>query len=461
MKIEVEEHRRLLKRYDRSGPRYTSYPTALHFHEGFDHVSYEARLAEANRQGADKPWSVYLHLPFCQKRCLFCACNVIISPRKQAVVSYLDEIAREIDLVAAHIPNRRRISQLHLGGGTPTYFAPDELGRLLDHLLERFELEPGAEASVEVDPRVTTVEHLEVLVARGFNRVSLGVQDFDADVQEAVGRQQPLEQTRSLVEACRRLELESINFDLIYGLPHQTPQSFARTLELALEMAPTRLAIYGFAYVPWMKGHQKKLNNGALPQRDARFELLATARATLAQAGYVDIGMDHFALPEDELAVAQRQGRLWRNFMGYTVCKAPDMLGFGISAIGDVQGAFVQNVRKLSTYRKALAEGRLPVERGYALNEDDKLRQSVIRELMCHGRIDKAQIEQIFDIDFDHTFANELKALQKDAQAGLVTLKRQKVEATELGRLFVRNLAMPFDRHLNVAQGAERYSRTV
>ncbi len=452
--------RALLERYDKSGPRYTSYPTALHFHEGFGPQDYARHLAAAAQR--PDPWAVYVHLPFCRQRCLFCACNVIISPRKAQVADYLDDLRREVAMVAALIPGRRGVSQLHLGGGTPTFFSPEELAGVIDDLLGHFELEPGAEFSVEVDPRVTREAHLEALVARGLNRISLGVQDLDAEVQQAVNRTQSAEQLAALMRASRDLGIGSVNLDLIYGLPRQTPESFARTLDQIVELAPDRLAVYGFAFVPWMKGHQKKLDEAELPDRGLRFELLALARARLAEAGYVDVGMDHFARPEDELALAQRQGRLWRNFMGYTVCRAPDMLGFGISAIGDVQDAFVQNTTKLSRYREAVRAGLLPVERGYALQGDDKLRQVIIRELMCHGLVDKARVEADFAIDFDATFSQEIADLRPEVEEGLVELTDAHIRATDLGRLFLRNLAMPFDRTLSRDPSAgPRYSRTV
>lgn len=451
----------LLARYDRPGPRYTSYPTAVQFTERFDGDDYARHLARAN--AVDAPLSLYLHLPFCERRCLFCACNTIVSPRKQAVSSYLEELDEEIGMVAAHLPDRRQVEQLHLGGGTPTYFAPHELAWLMERIRERFDVAEGAELSVEVDPRVTTPEHINTLVECGFTRLSIGVQDLDPTVQEAIARVQSLEQIRDLMTLARARGIRSINVDLIYGLPHQTVETFRDTVEAVIALGADRLAIYSFAYVPWIKGHQKKLDAATLPGRDLRFELQALARCALTDAGYIDIGMDHFARPDDELAVAQREGTLGRNFMGYTVSRAPDLIGFGISAIGYVQGAFVQNTRKLSTYRRALERGEMPVERGYALNGDDMIRQQVIQELMCNFCVDKTRTSATFSIDFDDYFADALRQLEPEVEAGMITIDADALKVTPRGRLFIRNLAMAFDRYLKPREAQARpvYSQTV
>lgn len=454
------QHEDLVRRFDRPGPRYTSYPTAVHFSEDFGPDEYEAALRRAN--GVSDPWSVYVHLPFCAARCLFCACTTVISPDASKVVGYLDELSDEIDRVAALLPNRRDVSQLHLGGGTPTYFKPRLIATLLDHLLSRFPLVDGAEFSVEVDPRVTTSEHIEVFARRGMNRISLGVQDTNPKVQRSVKRVQPMGRVVSCVNRARSAGAKSVNVDLIYGLPHQTPASFRETvLEVMDGIAPDRLAVYGFAYVPWLKGHQKKLDSDALPGPDARLALQNVAREVLTEAGYIDIGMDHYALPDDELAVAQRQGRLWRNFMGYTTQHSADMLGLGLSAIGYVGNAFVQNTRKLSDWRKLIAGGGLAAERGIRLSDDDLLRQHVIQELMCNFQVNKSAVERRFDVGaFDDFFADARLALRDAEEAGLLVWDDEAVRATEVGKLFVRNLAMPFDRYLKT-ETRTRYSQTV
>jgi oxygen-independent coproporphyrinogen-3 oxidase len=449
------------QRYDRPGPRYTSYPTAVEFHDGFGAGDYARALQRA--ADVDAPLSLYLHLPFCQERCLYCACNVVITPHAYVAEPYLDYLEREMDLVASQLGSRRPVAQLHLGGGTPTYFTPAQLRDVMARLNRRFTFAPGAEKALEVDPRVTTREHLEVLAEEGFNRLSLGVQDFDPTVQKAVNRVQSVEQTRELMDAARELGFGSLNVDLIYGLPHQSPASFARTVRQVIELRPGRLAVYSFALVPWLKHHQKELPKEAMPGGRTKLELLLTARDLLGEAGYVDIGMDHFALPDDELATSQRDGTLWRNFMGYTTVRAPDLVGLGISAIGSVGGTFAQNEKKLTRYYRALDEGRLPVERGYALSDDDLLRQHVIREWMCQFRIDVADVERRFGIDFARTFTEELATLRSEfVPEGLVRLAEDAIEAEPLGRLFPRNVAMVFDAHLRArTDGGPMFSRTV
>jgi len=454
--------RDLLGRYDRPGPRYTSYPTAVEFAPIRPGI-YESRLEEANR-AADAPLSLYLHLPFCDHRCLFCGCHVIISPHKEKAAPYLELLKREVDLVAARLPDRRKVSQLHFGGGTPTYFTPGQLADLLEHLLERFEPQPGAELAVEVDPRVTTAEHIDTLARFGFNRISLGVQDLTPEVQEAVERIQSLEMTRAIVDRARDKGYGGVNVDLIYGLPHQTPETFEKTVEAVIAMGADRAAVYSFAFVPWMKAHMKKMGDGVLPDRDTKFDLFATARARFLAAGYEAIGMDHFAKPGDELAKARREGRLRRNFMGYCVVPAPDMIGLGISAIGDVREAYIQNAKKLSDYRNAIEEDRLPAEKELCRSGEDELRRQVIHELMCNFKIDIPPVERDHGIDFAEHFAEDLRRLRDHEKEGLVRITPERIEATPVGELFVRNLAMCFDvywREKHENSGESIFSRTV
>lgn len=455
----------LLARYDRPGPRYTSYPTAVEFHTGIGDAAYIERLALADAR-ATEPLSVYVHLPFCEARCSYCGCNVVITKHRDVAERYLDYLDREIDLLASHFKQRRRISQLHWGGGTPTYFSAEQLARVFDRFRRHFTFTAKAEIAVEIDPRVTTEEHLSVLRGLGFNRLSMGVQDFDPRVQEAVNRVQSYEMTRGLVEKSRRLGFASINLDLIYGLPYQTTSSFARTLDLVLTLRPDRVAAYSFAFVPWMKAHMKHLPEDSLPKADEKLDLLALTQAAFTGAGYRQIGMDHFALPEDELAKALDQRELHRNFMGYTVQNARDMVALGVSGIGDVQGAFIQNAKKLSDYYSALDDGRFPIERGYALDDDDQVRRHVITELMCNGRLDIAAVERRFSVVFADYFAAELRELRGAGSAeadGLVEIGPSALEVTAIGRMFVRNVCMVFDRYLRARTAGPQpvFSRTV
>jgi oxygen-independent coproporphyrinogen-3 oxidase len=387
---------------------------------------------------------------------------VVISPNKAVAEPYHEAVQREIELVTPLLGERRSVNQFHFGGGTPTYYRPEQLSHLVSAFQRRFEFLPGAELALEADPRVTSRDHLLVLSDKGFNRLSLGVQDFDPAVQEAVNRVQTFSETEDLVDAAREYGYQSVNIDLIYGLPYQTPDSFAQTLRQVISLRPDRLAVYSFALVPWMKHHQKNLPAEALPEGTAKLELIVTARDHLLAAGYVDIGMDHFALPDDELSVAQRQGRLWRNFMGYTTSRAPDLIGFGLSAIGNVGAAYAQNERKLSRYQDALKAGRLPVERGFILSGDDQVRQHVIREWMCNFQVDKSEVEGQFDIEFDSYFANELRELEPYQDEGFLRITEDELRAEPLGKLFPRNVAMVFDAYLKAKnESGKTFSRTI
>jgi oxygen-independent coproporphyrinogen-3 oxidase len=455
----------LRARYDRPGPRYTSYPTAVEFHDGVGSAHYARRLAAADAR-PDEPLSIYMHLPFCEERCAYCGCFVVITRHREVTDRYLEYLEREIDLVAAHLPHRRRVSQLHWGGGTPTYYTPDRLERLFRRLTRHFRVTPDAELGVEIDPRVTSAAHLDALASLGFNRLSMGVQDFAPEVQEAVNRIQSVDQTRALIDHARALGFRSINVDLIYGLPRQTLDGFTRTLAAVVAMRPERVAVYSFAYVPWMKAHMKHLADEALPGPDLKLALLAAAQRAFGDAGYAPIGMDHFALPDDELARAAATRTLHRNFMGYTVQSARDMVALGLSGIGDVQGGFVQNTKKLPDYYAALDDGRFPIERGYELDDDDHLRRHVITALMCNGFLDIREAETRFGIDFGAYFAEALAALRGPGAPegdGLVVLAEDAITVTPLGRTFVRNVCMPFDRYLQARLTGQTpvFSRTV
>ncbi len=460
----VEVSAELLARYDRPGPRYTSYPTAVDFHDGFGPDDYAACLTDAAARPQD-PLSLYVHLPFCQNRCSFCACHVMIASSDSLPDNYLRHLVAEARDTADRLGERRVLQQYHWGGGTPTFHPPDVLANLHGQLVSAFELEPDAEVALEVDPRITTEEHLSVLREVGFNRISMGVQDVDAVVQDLIGRHQTWEQTATLHEAARRLGYQSINMDLIYGLPGQDEQTFARSLESVIGLRPDRLAVYSFALVPWMRPHQKRIDQDKLPDRDVKFGLLSLAIDELTGAGYEQIGMDHFALQTDELAIAHRERTLSRNFMGYTTKRGTEIVGLGTSAISDVGGSYAQNHRRLASYFGAVDSGELPTERGITLDFDDRLRRYVITELMCNGRLVAQEIDDQFGITVVDEFSAELSELEGPGglvEAGLVEINGGNIEATPIGRTFIRNVAMVFDARLRkTAPGGPVFSRTV
>ncbi|MDF1595310.1 MAG: oxygen-independent coproporphyrinogen III oxidase [Acidimicrobiia bacterium] len=454
----------LLARYDRPGPRYTSYPTAVEFTESFGPDAYAGRLRDAARD-AGGPLSLYVHLPFCDARCSFCGCHVVIARRDSVSNVYLQRLIEEAAIVADHLGERRSVVQYHWGGGTPTYYSAHDLSTLHKTLLLHFTIAPDAEVALEVDPRVTTPEHLLMLRELGFNRLSLGVQDLDPTVQEMIGRNQTWEETRTLYDEARRLGFDSINIDLIYGLPGQTLDTMGDTLEKTLEMRPDRLAVYSFAYVPWVKPNQKRIDKATLPDRDAKFALLAQVSETLVGGGYRAIGMDHFALPDDELSIAMGNGSLSRNFMGYTTKRGTEMVALGTSGISDVAGAYAQNHKRLNSYYQAIEAGELPVERGVTLSDDDRIRRHVITELMCNSHLSFPDVEELFSIDFHEYFAKELAVITGpggSVEEGMATVADDHITATELGRVFIRNVAMAFDVYLkNVKRDKPVFSRTV
>ena len=454
----------LLARHDRPGPRYTSYPTAVEFADDFGPESYAERLRIAGRD-AEGPLSLYVHLPFCDARCSFCGCHVVIARRESVSHVYLQRLIDEAAIVAEHLGERRTLVQYHWGGGTPTYYSADDLAKLHHALLKHFTLAPDAEVALEVDPRVTTPAHLEMLRNLGFNRLSLGVQDLDPTVQEMIGRNQTWEETKSLYDEARRLGFESINIDLIYGLPGQNLATMGATLDRTIEMLPDRLAVYSFAYVPWVKPNQKRIDQSTLPDRDAKFALLAQVSDRLVGGGYRAIGMDHFALPDDELSVAMDTGSLSRNFMGYTTKRGTEMVALGSSGISDVAGAYSQNHKRLNSYYQSIEAGELPIERGVALSDDDKIRRHVITELMCNSYLSFSDVERRFGIDFNAYFSEELASMTGPGGAvdeGMASVAADHITATELGTVFIRNVAMTFDVYLKKVQRDKPvFSRTV
>jgi oxygen-independent coproporphyrinogen-3 oxidase len=449
-----------LARYNRPGPRYTSYPTAPVWNDSFGPDDLERVHEEAER--ARSPVSLYMHIPFCESLCLFCACNVIIQKDKRVAPPYLAILKQEMERVSRSVSNEREVVQFHWGGGTPTYLAPDQIEDLFGAVRARFTFAADAEIGIEVDPRVTSREHLETLRRLGFNRLSMGIQDFHPEVQKAIHRIQPFELTRDLLSAARDLGFDSINVDLIYGLPYQTPDRFAHTVDQIVELAPDRVALFSYAHVPWLKKQQGSFA-AHLPEGMQKFEIFRTGLLKFLEAGYLYIGMDHFAKPGDELAISQQKRTLHRNFQGYTTKAGADLYGMGVTAISGIQNAYAQNHRELTSWEKAVAERGIATMRGYRLSEDDRLRRSVISRLLCHTVVVKDEIAREFGVDFDEYFANELHCLEPSREDGLILLERDQIRSTWLGRIFIRNLAMVFDPYLEKQQLAAKplFSKTL
>lgn len=448
----------LLKRHQGSGPRYTSYPTADRFHTGFREADYRAALSEQARD-PELAWSLYVHVPFCDTVCFYCACNKIATKNYARAESYVGYLGRELALVARATPGRRRLGQIHFGGGTPTFLRPPEWRTLWRDIERYFSIAADAEISVEIDPRRVSAETIDCLFDVGVNRVSIGVQDFDPDVQRAVNRIQSMEQTAQMIEHARRRGCKSVNIDLIYGLPLQTTEGFGRTLDAVTSIAPERIALYHYAHLPSVFVPQRRIKEEELPSSETKMEIFALAMTRLAQAGYVYIGMDHFARPDDELAVAQREGRLHRNFQGYSTRADLDLIAVGVSAIGKVGATYAQNEKGLEAYYAAIDEGHLPIARGYALDADDLIRREVIQLLMCHGAIDKSEFARRHAVAFDSYFAEEAEALRELAQDKLIEISAQRIGVTPAGRLLLRRIAMVFDKHLRQGQTQARYSK--
>ncbi|MCI4441220.1 oxygen-independent coproporphyrinogen III oxidase [Tibeticola sp.] len=452
----------LLARYDIPGPRYTSYPTADRFVEAFGPEEY-GRFLDQRRDGvaATAPLSLYVHIPFCESLCYYCACNKIITRHHERAQPYLRYLSREVDLHLQHIGPGQAVSQLHLGGGSPTFLSDAELAELMQMLRRAFKLVPGGEYSIEIDPRTVDAARLEQIAALGFNRISFGVQDFDPEVQKAVHRVQPYEQVAALMEAARRIGFESVNVDLIYGLPRQTPESFERTLEQVVQIQPDRIALYAYAHLPERFKPQRRIHSAELPPAADKVLMLARSLDAFTDAGYVYIGMDHFARPNDALAVAKRQGRLHRNFQGYSTQPDCDLIALGVSAIGRVGASYSQNAKTLEEYCDHLDHGRFPVVRGLALSRDDLLRRSVIMAIMCQGEVLFESVELAHLIDFRSYFSAELEALKRLEEQGLVRLTNDSLVVTPQGWFFVRAVAMVFDRYLQADQNRARFSKII
>ncbi len=453
----------LLTRFDVPGPRYTSYPTADRFVEAFGEADYLQALDQRKNSAIGKatPLSLYVHIPFCESLCYYCACNKIITKHKDRAEIYLRYLTREVELHAAHLGTGQSVRQLHLGGGTPTFLSDDELRELMHMLRRHFEFVPGGEYSVEVDPRTVDEKRLAVLAELGFNRLSFGVQDFDPAVQKAVHRVQPAQQVFDLVAAARRLGFESVNVDLIYGLPLQTPESFERTLAQVNELRPDRIALYAYAHLPERFKPQRRIHAAELPSGGAKVAMLSRSLDAFTDAGYVYIGMDHFALPDDALAVAKRQGRLHRNFQGYSTQADCDLIALGVSSIGRVGATYSQNAKTMEEYCDLLDQGHLPVVRGLALTRDDLIRRAVIMALMCQGQLQFESINLAWLVDFKKYFAAELTQLEDMQAQGLVQLSDTGIQVTGMGWFFVRGVAMMFDRYLQADRNRTRFSKII
>jgi len=446
--------------YNRPGPRYTSYPTAPVWTDSFGPKEFEGAIDDAN--GKRSPVSLYMHLPFCESLCLFCACNVVIRKDKSVTPPYLSTLKKEINRMAEGISRERQVIQFHWGGGTPTYLSPEQIEDLFTYTRERFTFAPDAEIGIEVDPRVTTRAHMETVRKMGFNRLSMGIQDFKEDVQKAVHRIQSYEVTRDLIATARELGFDSINVDLIYGLPYQTADSFAHTIEQIVGLSPDRIAMFSYAHVPWLKKQQGSFV-AHLPEGMKKFDIFRSGLLKFLEAGYLYIGMDHFAKENDELAVSQRNRTLHRNFQGYTTKAGADLYGMGITAISGVQDTYAQNYRDIPSWEKAVEEHGLATMRGYRLSEDDVIRREIISRLLCHTVIVKDEISKEFGIDFDEYFAPELERLKMPQEDGLVVMNDKEIRTAWLGRIFIRNLAMVFDPYLEKQQLAARplFSKTL
>lgn len=438
----------VLKKFNQQGPRYTSYPTAPLFSSEFTFRDYTAEIVDTNAASDGQALSLYFHFPFCEKLCFFCGCNMRVTHDRSLIQEYNEYLKKEIDLLRPMISSKRKAAQLHWGGGTPSYLYPDEIRDIGNYIRERFAFEDDIEASVEIDPRGLTREHMEVLHEIGFNRTSFGVQDFSLKVQKAINRVQSEEITRQTVTWARELGFQSINLDLIYGLPYQTVESFVDTVERVIDISPNRIAVFNYAHVPWLKKNQSAMPAEALPSADERLAILQMTIQTLIAAGYVYIGMDHFAKPTDELAIAQANGTLYRNFQGYSTKSGCDVYAFGISAISQFENIYAQNAKTFPEYYAHIDAGRAATHVGYLMTPDDHIRKETIMQMMCNLEIDKARVEEMFAIDFDEYFAADLPKLEPFISEGLVESDAKKISVTRSGILIIRNVAMCFDAYL-------------
>ncbi len=451
----------LVKKYDRPGPRYTSYPTAPHFTEEFTAENFLEEIIKTNNVKNKRDLSLYFHIPFCDTLCYFCGCNMIVSRNRDRIKDYLKYIKNEIDLVRSYILKDRQVAQLHWGGGTPTHLNPGEINELISYINSNFNIKPDAEISSEIDPRELTKQHIEALRNGGFNRISMGVQDFNEKVQKAVNRIQPEELTRQVVDWIRELNFQSINLDLMYGLPFQTVESFEKTVETIIDISPDRIALFNYAHVPWMKKHMGLIHAEDLPSPEEKLNILKMSIEKLTSSGYEFIGMDHFAKPDDELTIALKEKKLYRNFQGYSTNAGTDLYAMGITSISQLERVYAQNQKNEKDYFTALDEGKLPTLKGYYLSNDDMLRRDVIMRIMCDFELEFKKIEEKYKIDFRKYFFYGLQNLKEFVDDGLVIYENDKIKVTEMGRLLIRNIAMNFDGFIERNEDKAKYSRTV
>ncbi len=458
----IEFDRETIRRYNHSGPRYTSYPTAVTFHQDFDSKDYDQACRRGNNDLVPAPLSLYFHVPFCDTVCFYCACNKIVTKHKSRATPYLESLEREIQLVGAKFASDREVQQLHFGGGTPTFLSEAEISHIMWQIQSNFKALPSSKKdfSIEIDPRAVTPHYIEVLGTLGFNRYSLGVQDVDPKVQKAVNRIQPIELTKEVLAACREAGGKSINLDLIYGLPFQTAERFRKTVDTVVEMNPDRLSVFNYAHLPEMFKPQRRINAEDLPGPDEKLQILQNTIEQLTDAGYVYIGMDHFAKPDDELVIARYTGELHRNFQGYTTHGKCDLVAMGVSSISKIRDVFSQNAKDELSYSALLDQGRLPILKGYVMGAEDRLRAYVIQRLSCYGELNKQQVEQKYALDFDTHFAEALERLQPMREDGLVEITEESIEVTPKGRLLVRNICMSFDQYTNQSNPT-RFSKAI
>lgn len=456
MKVDIE----LLRKYSRPGPRYTSYPTALQFSDAFGSKDFHDEIERTNQGDNLADLSLYFHLPFCRQLCYFCGCNMVVTGNLERIDEYLKALKKEIDTVARLVNPTRKVVQLHWGGGTPTYLSVEQITDLFDYIGDRFTFSDDSENSIEIDPRGLSQDHLPALRRVGFNRVSFGVQDFNSKVQEVVNRIQPEELNRWVVEESRALGFDSVNVDLIYGLPYQSVESFSETLEKIIDISPDRLAVFNYAHVPWLKKHQAVMPADALPPAADRLRILALVIERLTEAGYAYIGMDHFAKQNDDLTLALNNKSLHRNFQGYTTRAGVEIYAMGVSSISQLKNVYAQNEKNEREYTKRMSNGTIPTTVGYRLNDDDHVRRYVIMELMCNGRVKKDEVRKQFGVDFDSYFDASIKQLGEFVGDGLVTIGPDGIETSEEGRLVIRNIAMAFDPYLE-SETDQKFSKTV
>jgi len=453
----------LIKKYDFSGPRYTSYPTAVQFTENFKLLDYKRCVHDTNSELIPRSLSLYIHLPFCDTVCYYCACNKIITKNKQHAKPYLENLHKEIKYQGKIFDGDRVVEQLHWGGGTPTFISHQQMYDLMGVIRENFKLSDNGqeEYSIEIDPRTLEEDTLSVLRRIGFNKISFGVQDFNQEVQKAVNRIQSYEETKNAIKTARENKFCTINIDLIYGLPLQTESSFTDTIERVIELSPERISVYNYAHLPHLFKTQKQIREGDLPSASEKLKILQQAIRMLTEAGYVYIGMDHFSKPDDELAIAQKNCNLYRNFQGYSTHANCDVVGMGITSISKIGDCYSQNVKTLDEYDEIISEGKIPVFRGYMLDTDDLLRREVIARLICHFRLDFSQIEELYISDFNRYFFNEMKEIKSMEDDGLLSVDDEKIEVSRTGRFFIRNICSVFDKYFNRGYRNTQFSRMV